>query len=275
VWSKQLRVVLTLEAAAFASLPPSPGDETLAVWNTHARRVIRLWSEECSELRARLRPPTRLLLCGPGERDWSATECRLMCCILRVGERSTSALSLSRTRPFSTEELRLLDQLQPVLQLGDERQVEVGRRSVLVSPLGNGRSSSTWSGGSGTRTSRERWGTSPATVRNQLVRLYRKTGVATRLELVGLADVAAALQRGGGRWSMTAPLPVEGPGSAGLCDPSELVPELTRLALASACKAEFRGRALALLSRTLPLRPGSPGRRFLRFGDFRVVYPPG
>ena len=35
-----------------------------------------------------------------------------------------SALSLSRTHPFSTEELRLLGQLQPVLRLGDERQVE-------------------------------------------------------------------------------------------------------------------------------------------------------
>jgi DNA-binding CsgD family transcriptional regulator len=71
---------------------------------------------------------------------------------------------------------------------------------------------------------------------------------------------------------MTAPLPVEGPGSAGLCDPSELVPELTRLALASACKAEFRGRALALLSRTLPF-DRAVWEEVPPFGDFRVVYP--
>ena len=92
---ERLRAVLTLEAAAFASLPPLSGDETVAVWNTSARRVITLWSEEGSDLRARLRPPARLLLCGPGERDWSATERMLMCCVLRVGERSTSALSAS------------------------------------------------------------------------------------------------------------------------------------------------------------------------------------
>ena len=38
-------------------------------------------------------------------------------------------------------------------------------------------------------------------------------------------------------------------------DPTELVPALTRLALASACKAEFRGRALALLSCALVICP--------------------
>ncbi|HET9035695.1 MAG TPA: hypothetical protein VFN45_05800, partial [Myxococcaceae bacterium] len=71
---------------------------------------------------------------------------------------------------------------------------------------------------------------------------------------------------------MTAPLPVEGSGAPGLCDPSELVPELTRLALASACKAEFRGRALALLSRTLPF-DRAVWEEVPPFGEFRVVYP--
>ena len=55
-------------------------------------------------------------------------------------------------------------------------------------------------------------------------------------------------------------------------DPSELVPELTRLALASACKAEFRGRALALLSRALPFAR-AVWEEVPPFGDFRVVYP--
>ncbi len=71
---------------------------------------------------------------------------------------------------------------------------------------------------------------------------------------------------------MTAPLPVEGAGSPGLCDPSELVPELTRLALASACKAEFRGRALALLARTLPF-DRAVWEEVPPFGEFRIVYP--
>jgi DNA-binding CsgD family transcriptional regulator len=55
-------------------------------------------------------------------------------------------------------------------------------------------------------------------------------------------------------------------------DASELVPELTRLALASACKAEFRCRALALLSRALPF-DRAVWQEVPPFGDFRVVYP--
>src|SRR5215472_9393938 len=55
-------------------------------------------------------------------------------------------------------------------------------------------------------------------------------------------------------------------------DPAELVPELTRLALASACKAEFRGRALALLSCALPC-DRAVWEEVAPFGDFRVLYP--
>ena len=55
-------------------------------------------------------------------------------------------------------------------------------------------------------------------------------------------------------------------------DPTELVPELTRLALASACKAEFRGRALALLSCALPF-DRAVWEEVAPFGDFRVLYP--
>ena len=71
---------------------------------------------------------------------------------------------------------------------------------------------------------------------------------------------------------MTAPLPMERSGLPEPCDPSELVPELTRLALASSCKAEFRGRALALLSRTLPF-DRAVWEEIPPFGEFRVVYP--
>ena len=55
-------------------------------------------------------------------------------------------------------------------------------------------------------------------------------------------------------------------------DPAELVPELTRLALASASKAEFRGRALALLSCALPF-DRAVWEEVPPFGDFRVLYP--
>ena len=193
-----LKGALTLEAAAFASLPPSSGDETVAVWNTSARRLVTLWSEEGPELLARLRPPARLLLCGPGERDWSATGRELMCCVLGVGKRSMSALSLSRARPFSTEELRLLGQLQPVLQLGDERQVEVGETiGARLSPRERQIFECLVRGFRNEEIARE-LGTSPATVRNQLVRLFRKTGVSTRSELVGLATSRLLARAAGG-----------------------------------------------------------------------------
>src|SRR5215469_5857562 len=55
-------------------------------------------------------------------------------------------------------------------------------------------------------------------------------------------------------------------------DPTELIPELTRLALAAACKAEFRGRALALLSRALPC-DGAVWEEVPPFGELRVLYP--
>ena len=194
----RLRSALMLEAAAFASLPPSSGDETVAVWNTSAQRLVSLWSEEGPELLARLRPPARWLLCGPGERDWSATGRELMCCVLRVGKRSMSALSLSRSRPFSTEELRSLGQLQPVLQLGDERQVEFGETiGARLSPRERQIFEYLVRGFRNEDIARA-LGTSPATVRNQLVRLYRKTGVSTRSELVGLATSRLLTQAAGG-----------------------------------------------------------------------------
>jgi DNA-binding CsgD family transcriptional regulator len=55
-------------------------------------------------------------------------------------------------------------------------------------------------------------------------------------------------------------------------DPAELVPELTGLALASSCKAEFRGRALALLSCALPF-DRAVWEEVPPFGDVRVLYP--
>ena len=71
---------------------------------------------------------------------------------------------------------------------------------------------------------------------------------------------------------MTAILPVEAFVGPQPSDPSVLIPELTGLALAAACKAEFRGRALALLSRALPF-DRAVWEEVPPFGDVRVVYP--
>lgn len=188
---------LEVEAAAFASLPPPAGGETVAVRATSVPRLVSLWTREQAELRAALRPPARWLLSGPGERDWSATGRGLSCCVLRVGERRVSALSLSRTRPYSTEELQLLGELQPVLQLGDERRVEVGETvGARLSPRERQIFEYLARGFRNEDIARA-LGTSPATVRNQLVRLYRKAGVGTRSGLVGLAtSLTAERERG-------------------------------------------------------------------------------
>jgi DNA-binding CsgD family transcriptional regulator len=55
-------------------------------------------------------------------------------------------------------------------------------------------------------------------------------------------------------------------------EPAELISELTRLALASESRAEFRGRALGLLARTLPFDRGA-WQEVLPFGELRVELP--
>ena len=55
-------------------------------------------------------------------------------------------------------------------------------------------------------------------------------------------------------------------------EPAELVSELTRLALACDSRAEFRGRALALLARTLPF-DGGAWQEVRPFGELRVELP--
>ena len=88
----------------------------------------------------------------------------------------------------------MLGHLQPVLQLGDERQVEVGETvGVRLSPRERQIFEYLIRGFRNDDIARA-LGTSPATVRNQLVRLYRKTGVATRSELVGLATSRRLVQ---------------------------------------------------------------------------------
>ena len=58
-----------------------------------------------------------------------------------------------------------------------------------------------------------------------------------------------------------------GPSSA-----AELISQLTRLALSACSKAEFRGRALGLLARTLPFDRGA-WQEVPPFGEFRVEFP--
>jgi DNA-binding CsgD family transcriptional regulator len=98
-----------------------------------------------------------------------------------------SALAVSRTRAFSTGELELLGELRPVLQLGDERQLDPSETvGVRLSPRERQIFDYLLRGFRNEDIARA-LGTSPATVRNQLVRLYRKAGVGTRSELVGRA----------------------------------------------------------------------------------------
>jgi DNA-binding CsgD family transcriptional regulator len=194
---ERLVPVLQLEAAAFATFPPSPGGETVAVRNTSVRRVVALWSEEEARMQIALRRPPLRLVTGPPIPDWSASGRELNCCLLRVGSRPLSALSLSRVRPFSAEELRFLGELQPVLRLGDERHQEVSDSlGARLSPRERQIFDFLVRGFRNEDIARA-LGTSPATVRNQLVRLYRKAGVATRSELVGLLSSRSAVGVGG------------------------------------------------------------------------------
>lgn len=176
----------SLEASVFSSLRLS-SDAAAAGRGTQLPRVAALWSRELAELRAGLRPPTRWLLSGPGGRDFCATGRPLASCVVRVSARLGSVLALSRARPFSDEELGFLGELQPVLQLGEERQVEASESvGVRLSPRERQIFEYLLRGFRNEDIARA-LGTSPATVRNQLVRLYRKAGVGTRSELVGRA----------------------------------------------------------------------------------------
>lgn len=177
---------LLLDAAAFASLRVS-GDAAAAVRGTQLSRVAALWSAEATALRAGLRPPTRWMVSTLGGADGCATGRRLASCVVRVSLRLGSALAMWRMRPFTQEELRFLGGLQPVLQLGEERQVEASESvGVRLSPRERQIFEYLLRGFRNEDIARA-LGTSPATVRNQLVQLYRKAGVGTRAELVGRA----------------------------------------------------------------------------------------
>ncbi len=187
---------LRLDSAVFASLRAS-ADPAMAVRGTRADRVVTLWTKDSAELRAGLRPPTRCLLSAPGGRDWCATGRPVACCVLRVSAQLGSALAVSRGQLFSAEDLELLGELQPVLQLGDERQLEPSETvGVRLSPRERQIFEYLLRGFRNEDIARA-LGTSPATVRNQLVRLYRKAGVGTRSELVGRATTRRVASDGG------------------------------------------------------------------------------
>jgi DNA-binding CsgD family transcriptional regulator len=189
---------LSLEAAVFATLRVS-GDAAAAVRGTQLPRVAALWSRELAVLRAGLRPPNRWMLSGPGGPDFCATGRPLASCVVRVSARVGSVLAVSRGRPFSDQELAFLGELQPVLQLGEERQVEPSESvGVRLSPRERQIFDYLLRGFRNEDIARA-LGTSPATVRNQLVRLYRKAGVGTRSELVGRATTRLMGAGGGAR----------------------------------------------------------------------------
>jgi len=121
------------------------------------------------------------------------------CCVRLARDAASAVLLLVRhASVFDADDLELLRLAVPVLRLGDER--AVGVNEVVGAAL--------------TRRELEIFdylcrgyrnedialalGTSRFTVRNQLVRLYRKTGVCTRSELVGRASTLLR------RWALTA-----------------------------------------------------------------------
>lgn len=183
------RLTRTLQApvAVFATVPPLDDGNSVSACNVGRRWVLERWHRTAPDLLSHLRPPRRCVVVPPIQGASFLPLEGVPVCLVRGGVRVPSVLALARPRPFSPEELTLLEQLQPVLELGDERRLEVGDTvTVPLSPRERQIFEYLVRGFRNEDIARA-LGTSPATVRNQLVRLYRKTGVATRSELVGLA----------------------------------------------------------------------------------------
>jgi len=181
------RLTRTLHApvAVFATVPPLEDRNSVSARNVGRRWVLERWHR--TDLLSHLRPSHRRVVVPPDQGASLLPVEGLPVCLVRGGARVPSVLALARPRPFSPEELGFLEQLQPVLELGEERQLEVSDTvRVQLSPREREIFEYLVRGFRNEDIARA-LGTSPATVRNQLVRLYRKAGVATRSELVGLA----------------------------------------------------------------------------------------
>jgi DNA-binding CsgD family transcriptional regulator len=115
--------------------------------------------------------------------------CSVLLVPLLRGRQVRAWLVLGRLAPeFSDLELERANLLAPVLSLADEHVLELPEAVGAVLSAREAEIFEYLCRGFRNGDIAEALGTSPHTVRNQLARLYRKAGVCTRSELVGLAS---------------------------------------------------------------------------------------
>jgi DNA-binding CsgD family transcriptional regulator len=115
--------------------------------------------------------------------------CSVLLVPLQRGGHVRAWLLLGRRAPaFSGPELERADLLAPVLSLADEYVLELPEAVGVTLSAREAEIFEYLCRGFRNGDIAEALGTSPHTVRNQLARLYRKVGVCTRSELVGLAS---------------------------------------------------------------------------------------
>ncbi|HVP60175.1 MAG TPA: helix-turn-helix transcriptional regulator [Myxococcaceae bacterium] len=195
----RLAPVIPHELGLFHTAPPVPPgmDPVTSGFSAHAERRLRArWSSH-APVPGACRPRAEALMAPEGARlfarltgELHPPTAALLLPIQHTG-RVRAWLVLGRcASEFSEAELELARLLSPVLSLGDGHALEL--HEAVGTPL-SARESEIFEylcRGFRNEDIAEALGTSPHTVRNQLVRLYRKTGVCTRSELVGLASTA-------------------------------------------------------------------------------------
>ena len=193
----RLATVIPYQLAIFHTAPPvPPGSEpvTAGLSSQAERRLHIRWTAAAPDGRGEwLR--TQVLASASGAQLLARLTgtvhppCSVLLVPLVRGDRVRAWMLLGRRAPdFSAPELARADLLAPVLSLADEHVLELPeamgaalstREEEIFEYLCRGFRNGDIAAA---------LGTSPHTVRNQLARLYRKVGVCTRSELVGLAS---------------------------------------------------------------------------------------
>ncbi|HUM10289.1 MAG TPA: LuxR C-terminal-related transcriptional regulator [Myxococcaceae bacterium] len=185
------------ELGVFHSAPPvPPGIEpvTLGLSEQANRRLRARWTSQAPDAAGQYRQAESL---GPAEgaRLFSRLCGELMpgtgalVIPLERGSQVRAWLLLGRKTPvFSESEVDLARLLAPLLSLGDAHPLELPEAVGAALSRREAEIFEYLCRGLRNQDIAEALGTSEYTVRNQLVRLYRKVGVCTRSELVGLAS---------------------------------------------------------------------------------------
>jgi DNA-binding NarL/FixJ family response regulator len=189
--------VLTHTVAVFHSAAPvPPGIEPVIVGlSPQAERRLRArWATQARDLEDQRGPVQSLdglvaaALLARLTGELQASHSALLLRLERASKTRAWLLLARRSPEFSTEEIELAQLLAPVVSLADANSLELPE--AVGSPL-SAREVEIFEylcRGFRNEDIAEALGTSRHTVRNQLVRLYRKVGVCTRSELVGLAS---------------------------------------------------------------------------------------